>query len=313
MPVLHNVRFCWDLCRMRIVFSSFFLFFFPSFYVGRSTISLLEAQYLGIRQRESVMGHQDFCIRISAENYFSLLGFHREWLLCSPKAGSTGKIARWSFLLGDPLIVIFLEASITLLMKMQFLIINIATMDVELLEGVQWRAINMIRDWSISHMSKGWGSWDCLAWKREGSGEILLMHINTWRESQALFSSAQWQDQRQWTQTETQEVPSEHQETLLYCDGNWALEQVAKKDCGVSILRDTQKLSRHGAGQPALGDPAWAEVLVDQMTSRGPCQPQPFCDFVSYELTVAQSSYPQHHNTSMYLSFPSCVHFYAFC
>ena len=54
-------------------------------------------------------------------------------------------------------------------------------------------------------------------------------------------------------QTETQEALSEHQEALSYCDGDQALEQVAQRGCGISILGDTQKLSGHGPGQPTLG------------------------------------------------------------
>lgn len=34
-----------------------------------------------------------------------------------------------------------------------------------------------------------------------------------WRSP--LFSGAQWQDKRQWTQTKIQKVPPKHQETLL--------------------------------------------------------------------------------------------------
>lgn len=36
----------------------------------------------------------------------------------------------------------------------------------------------------------------------------------------AIFSGAQWLDKRQWAQTETLESPSEHQETLFYCEGD---------------------------------------------------------------------------------------------
>ena len=52
------------------------------------------------------------------------------------------------------------------------------------------------------------------------------MYINTWREgakkSQAFFTGAQWQDQRQWAQPETQEIPSKHQETLIHSEGDQA-------------------------------------------------------------------------------------------
>ena len=54
-------------------------------------------------------------------------------------------------------------------------------------------------------------------------------------QSQALFSDAQWQDKRQWAQTETQKVASEHQETLFYCEGDRALAQIAKRGHGVSM------------------------------------------------------------------------------
>ncbi|KAK4826185.1 hypothetical protein QYF61_006129 [Mycteria americana] len=61
--------------------------------------------------------------------------------------------------------------------------------------------------------------------------------------SQALFSGAQCQTQGQWAQTETQEVPSKHQEILFYCKGDRALTQVAQGGCGVSILGDIQQQS----------------------------------------------------------------------
>lgn len=44
-------------------------------------------------------------------------------------------------------------------------------------------------------------------------------------QSQALFSGAQGQNQRQWTQTETWDVPPEHLETLLCYEGEGALAQ----------------------------------------------------------------------------------------
>jgi len=59
------------------------------------------------------------------------------------------------------------------------------------------------------------------------------------------------------TQTETQEIPSEHQEMLFYCEGDQALKQLAQGGCGVSLLGGIQKMT-HGPGQPAIGGPAWA-------------------------------------------------------
>jgi len=39
-----------------------------------------------------------------------------------------------------------------------------------------------------------------------------------------VFSGAQRQDKGQWTQTEAEEVPSEHEEELLHSEGDGALE-----------------------------------------------------------------------------------------
>ena len=61
------------------------------------------------------------------------------------------------------------------------------------------------------------------------------------------FGGAQGQEKRQWAQTEAQEVPFEHQETLFHCEGEVV---------GCPSLRDIQKLSGHGPGKPALGGPA---------------------------------------------------------
>ena len=64
---------------------------------------------------------------------------------------------------------------------------------------------------------------------------------------------------------------------FCYCEDDQARAQAAQGGCGISTHGDIQKPSGHGPGQLAQGGPAWAEGL-DQMTSRGPFQPQPFCD-----------------------------------
>ena len=75
---------------------------------------------------------------------------------------------------------------------------------------------------------------------------------------QTLFSGAQWQDKGQWAQTEAREVPS-HEEELLHCEGDRALEQAAQGGCGFSFSGDIQDPPEWGPMQPAVGDPASAE------------------------------------------------------
>lgn len=55
--------------------------------------------------------------------------------------------------------------------------------------------------------------------------------------SQALVSSAQGQDKRQQAQAEAEEVGYEHQQTLLYCEGDWAPAGVAPRGGGGSHVQ----------------------------------------------------------------------------
>jgi len=77
---------------------------------------------------------------------------------------------------------------------------------------------------------------------------------------QTLFSDAQRQDKGHWAQTEAQEILSEHEEELLYSEGDGALKQVAQGGCGVSS-GDIQDLPGQAPLRPAVGDPASAEEL----------------------------------------------------
>ena len=111
-------------------------------------------------------------------------------------------------------------------------------------------------------------------------GGISSMYTNTWKEGAKRMEPGSFQ----WCPVTGQEAMGTHRHTgdslwtLFYCEHHWALAQVAQRGCGVSLLGDIQKPSGHGPGQLALGGPAWAGVLLDQMTSRGPSQPPPLCN-----------------------------------
>ena len=87
---------------------------------------------------------------------------------------------------------------------------------------------------------------------------INILRVGLGGGGQTLSSGAQWQDKGQWAQTEAEEVPAEHEEELLHCEGDGALAQAAQGGCGVSFSGDIQDPPGRGPVQPALSDPASA-------------------------------------------------------
>lgn len=74
-----------------------------------------------------------------------------------------------------------------------------------------------------------------------------------------------------------QEVSSGHQETLLHGEGYWALAQVLREVVQSSSL-ETLK-----SGMDTVLDNQLQVAMkrgIGRMTSRGPFQPQPFCDII---------------------------------
>lgn len=67
-----------------------------------------------------------------------------------------------------------------------------------------------------------------------------------------------------------------HLNITKHCEGDQALELVAYRDCGVSLLGNTHKMTGNGPGQLVSNYPAWPGRW-DQIPSRGPFLPQPFC------------------------------------
>lgn len=78
--------------------------------------------------------------------------------------------------------------------------------------------------------------------KRRLRGKVVNVYKylqGVWKKHRGwlFFSGTQCQDQRQYTQAETQDVSSEHLETLFHNGGNWPLAQVAQKGYGISLLK----------------------------------------------------------------------------
>lgn len=89
------------------------------------------------------------------------------------------------------------------------------------------------------------GSLGYSTWIHNGE---MMFDLPEGRVQRAFFSSAQWQDQRQWAKREILSL-SEHPEALYHCQADWALAQAAQGGC--------HHLWRYsGPGQLSLGGPA---------------------------------------------------------
>lgn len=130
---------------------------------------------------------------------------------------------------------------------------------------------------SLEHLERlrdlGLFSWE------EAQGHLIIV----WKYLQGGWKEdgAQWcpvMGPEAMAQTGAQEVPSEHEETFLYCENDQILAQVAQ-GYGVSVLRDIPKPSGLGPGQLILGGPAQAGRLI-YMIITGPFQLQLFCKSV---------------------------------
>lgn len=148
--------------------------------------------------------------------------------------------------------------------------------------------VNVTRD---QEMKKGWGN--DREWRhqrkerkkkmldRKLESDINDNEAGKWRVqgnwSQALFSSSQCQDQKQWGKTGAQDVPSVHQRALLCCSGDTALSQVVQR-LGSLLFGHLRKLLGHGPRYISLDVPASTRSGPDGPKS--PCQPYPCCDSV---------------------------------
>ena len=53
--------------------------------------------------------------------------------------------------------------------------------DMDLSERVQRRPLKCSEGWNTAPIRKGWESWGCSVWRREGCGETWLQPFSTWR------------------------------------------------------------------------------------------------------------------------------------
>lgn len=94
------------------------------------------------------------------------------------------------------------------------------------------------------------------------------MCVGIWREGDKRIDSAQWcqaVEKRQWAETDTQKVPPEHGEKLLYCAGDYAQEWIAKRICGVSHTGDFPNRLDTIQCHELWDYPAW-QGRLDQIT-----------------------------------------------
>lgn len=129
--------------------------------------------------------------------------------------------------------------------------------------GIYWRETSerpqrKSIDWSICHTRRGWESWDCSAWRREGSQRTLSMCKNTWgrcKEDGRLF---QWCPVTGGNGHKLNHMKfhwNKINHFLLwgwYNYWNWLFSEVVDS----RSLGDTQNPTRHSAGQPSAPDPA---------------------------------------------------------
>lgn len=129
-----------------------------------------------------------------------------------------------------------------------------------LLRNEMWRSLKSVfplsRDHTVININQVWRSRG-----KEAANEI---HSGSLIHRGEMYFRKSWQDPRT-------------KSFFSFVSFHEQMVQIAWRGCGVSILGELQKPSRHGLRQLVLGDPASA-VWLEQMTSKGTFQPQPFCD-----------------------------------
>lgn len=136
-----------------------------------------------------------------------------------------------------------------------------------------------------SHIREGWECCGCsLSLKK---AQCHLVSVHKWlkgecKEVGAWLFSVVNTEQRQWARTETQAVSSEHQETFLHCEGNWAFVRVSQRGYSIFVREGTQKPSRYGPEQLVQGCP-WHCLISEagQNYLWGPFLSQIFCASMS--------------------------------
>lgn len=87
------------------------------------------------------------------------------------------------------------------------------------------------RVWSTSHLRKGSSSWDCSAWKREGSGNFI--HVYKWHTTQRgqgqPVSSGDWWQDSSGHKMKLRKLCLNIRIHFFQHEGDWALAQVTQR------------------------------------------------------------------------------------
>lgn len=111
-----------------------------------------------------------------------------------------------------------------------------------------------------------------LSLKKRRPRGVSSLSINTWGrlqsgKSQALISSAQYQNRRQW---EAQEVPSDDQEALFLLCRWWNIDRGCPERLWSLLFGELGHGELgHGPGHSALGNPAGAGLGSDGLSTKG--------------------------------------------
>lgn len=150
--------------------------------------------------------------------------------------------------------------------------------DRDMWEWVQQRTIKVMK--GVEYLRSEERNWKCSAWRREGSGRILPMCVNTsWgRVKKMEPGSSQWYPVKGQGAVDKQwKILFKVEKNFPYHETGQTMAQVAQRGYGIIILRDIQTQSGCGPQEPAPAHPAlsrgltWGDLQGNLSTSASLC------------------------------------------